>query len=227
MPRAQSSAVLLAAALACAAPAAAQAPQGAAAGPAAAADATSAVTADPATIYRREVFVYDRRGRPDPFRPLVSIGELGIRLEDLQLRGIVYNADPRRSVAVFTHADTAQSLRMRVGQRFGNVTVAAIQPRRVDVRVDEFGTSRMESLVLTRPTAGVYPAPGSQPAADGVAPAGAQPQPAGAEPAPASPRPLQRVQARNRAQAREQAQQQPTRSQPAQSPQQRQYPPRP
>lgn len=207
MPRALSRPILLAAALACAAPAAAQAP-GAPAADAAAASA-GAVTADPAIIYRREVFAYDRRGRPDPFRPLMTVGELGIRLEDLQLRGIVFNTNRRQSVAVFTHADTAQSLRMREGQRFGNVTVAAIHPRRVDVRVDEFGTSRMESITLTRPTTGVYPAPGGQPTAAAVE--GTAPGQPTAEPAPRSPQPLQRVQARNRQQAREQAQQQPTR----------------
>lgn len=208
MPRALSRSVLLAAALACAAPAAAQSPEAAAAD-AAAAPAT-VVTAEPAIIYRREVFAYDRRGRPDPFRPLMTLGELGIRLEDLQLRGIVFNPDRRLSVAVFTHADTAQSLRMRVGQRFGNVTVVAIHPRRVDVRVDEFGTSRMESIPLNRATTGVYPAPGAQPAAGTTTPtAPAQPV---AEPAPRSPQPLQRVQARNRREAREQAQQQPPRS---------------
>lgn len=213
MPRALSRPVLLlAAALACAAPVAAQAP-GASAVDAATADpatAATGVTADPAIIYRREVFAYDRRGRPDPFRPLITVGELGIRLEDLQLRGIVFNTNRRQSVAVFTHADTAQSLRLREGQRFGNVTVAAIHPRRVDVRVDEFGTARMESITLTRPTAGVYPGPGSQPS--GAPAEGTAPAPSTAEPAPRATQPLQRVQARNRQQAREQAQQQPPRS---------------
>ncbi|HET6231027.1 MAG TPA: hypothetical protein VFE05_13220 [Longimicrobiaceae bacterium] len=110
---------------------------------------------DTVAVYRREVFSYDPRGRPDPFRPLLSPVDLGIKLEDLHLTGVLYNPDPRYSMAVFAQTDsTAPPLRLHRGQRYGNLTVVAIYPRRVDVRVDQFGQSRVESIILrTRPTA--------------------------------------------------------------------------
>ena len=191
--------LFLALLLAAAPPALAQAPAEAppaGTAPAAAAGAPSAMP-DAATVYRREVFAYDRRGRPDPFRPLMSAGDLGIRLEDLRLRGVVYNPNPRLSVAVFAQADTGSSIRLRVGQRYGNLTVMAIQPRRVDVRVDEFGQSRVQSIPLRRQPfvpQNEAPPPAALPQ-QGVA----QPQAA----PPEAPQPLQSRQARQRQQARE------------------------
>lgn len=188
MPRAQTKllpllALLLAAA---AAPAQGQSPKPAAAG--------QGIQIE----YRREVFGYDRRGRPDPFRPLLTPGDLGIRLEDLRLRGVVYNPNPRLSVAVFAQADTGRSIRLRVGQRYGNLTVVGIYPRRVDVRVDEFGQSRVESVPLKRQP--FVEQPGGAPA-----PAAAPPQEATAAAAPAGP--LRTRQAQQRQQAREAQQQ--------------------
>src|SRR5690606_11919300 len=39
-------------------------------------------------LHEREVFDYDAAGRRDPFRSLLLDGELGIRIEDLTLRGV-------------------------------------------------------------------------------------------------------------------------------------------
>lgn len=192
---------ILALLLAAAPPALAQAPAGAppagAAPAAAGAAGAPAAMPDPAIVYRREVFSYDRRGRPDPFRPLMSAGDLGIRLEDLRLRGVVYNPNPRLSVAVFAQADTGSSIRLRVGQRYGNLTVLAIQPRRVDVRVDEFGQSRVQSIPLRRQPfvpQNEAPPPAAVPQQVVVQPQGAPPE---------APQPLQSRQARQRQQARE------------------------
>jgi hypothetical protein len=138
-------ALALAAALLAALPAAAQAAPAAAPGPAAA-----ALPADTGLVYKREVFQYHGVGRPDPFRPLLSAADLGVRLEDLRLTAVVYHPDPRLAVAVFTRGDTSRAIRVRVGQRIGGITVLAIYPRRVDVRVDEFGASRVESVGLKR-----------------------------------------------------------------------------
>ena len=99
-------------------------------------------------VYRREVFTYQRSGRPDPFQPLLSAADLGYRVEDLRLTSIIYSPDPRQSVAVFALADSARRFRLRTGQRLGTITVAAIHPRRVDLRVEDFGVARIESVRL-------------------------------------------------------------------------------
>ncbi len=101
--------------------------------------------------YSREVFVYDRAGRTDPFRSLLGTPDLGIRFEDLTLRGLIYNPDQRRSVAVFHDGSSDRRLRLRVGERVGGITVVAVYPRRVDVRVDEFGVARRETLYIKSP----------------------------------------------------------------------------
>ncbi len=125
----------------------------------AAADSATAVAAqessEPRIIYQREVFQYPRSGRPDPFRSLVGSGALGLRVEDLTLRGVVHDPDPRESVAIFTVAGTDRRIRARVGDRIGTIRVLAIQPRRVEVLIEEFGVPRRETLELrTTPDAG-------------------------------------------------------------------------
>lgn len=107
---------------------------------------------DTVVVYRREVFAYPAAGRPDPFRSLLNSEEFGLRLEDLVLRGIVYNQDPRQSVAVLSQTGSDRRIRVRVGQRIGGLRIVAIHPRRVDVVVDDFGVARRESLELKRET---------------------------------------------------------------------------
>src|SRR3954468_8519054 len=103
-----------------------------------------------ADVYRREVFRYQRGGRPDPFQPLLSAAELGFRVEDLHLTAVIFSSDARRSVAVFAEGDSARRYRLHQGQRLGTMTVLRIEPQRVDVRVDEFGGSRLQSIPLVR-----------------------------------------------------------------------------
>ncbi len=149
---------------------------------AAARPAAAAVPAEPALpeaeVYRREVFRYPAGGRPDPFQPLLGSEEMGVRVQDLRLVGIVYSGDPRASVATFTLPDSAQRVRLRVGQRLGSVTVLAIQPRRVDLREDEMGVSRVYQLPLERARPGVTggpPAPAPAQPAPAATPAGGRP----------------------------------------------------
>lgn len=106
---------------------------------------------EPPVVYRREVFQYPRGGRPDPFRSLVTAEELGYRVEDMQLTGVIYSPSPRMSVAVLTETQSKKRFRLRVGENIGGITVAAIYPRRVDVVVNEFGVIRRETLQLYRP----------------------------------------------------------------------------
>ena len=154
-------------------------------------------------VYRREVFAYQRGGRPDPFQPLLSAADLGFRVEDMRLTSIVYSPNPRMAMAVFaSQADTMRRYRLRVGQRLGAMTIVRIYPQRVDVRVDDYGSSRIETLQLKRAeereaaAAAAAQQPGAPPAA---APAPAQ--------EPQRPAPLRRGGARPP--APQQTQQQP------------------
>jgi hypothetical protein len=177
MKQALNRAVLAAAlALGLAAPAAAQ--------PAAPAADSSAAVVEP---YRREVFRYQRGGRPDPFQPLLSAADLGYRVEDIRLTSIVYSPDPRQSIAVFAMADSSARHRLRTGQRLGSITVVGIYPRRVDVQVNDFGTMRVQSLTLQRAVRAPAPGPGAAGATAGAGQPG-QPQPVIIQaPAPAAP----------------------------------------
>lgn len=135
-----------------AAPLAAQAPAAAAAPPAGrTAAAAPGATLPAGDVYRREVFRYLRGGRPDPFAPLLTAAELGFRVEDLRLTSIIYSPEGRRSIAVFAEgAAGARRYRLHQGQRLGTMTVLRVWPQRVDVRVDEFGGSRLQTIVLQR-----------------------------------------------------------------------------
>ncbi len=146
-------------------------------------DSPAAVSLPEAEGYRPEVFRYPAGGRPDPFLPLLSGDELGVRAQDLRLLGIVFRSIPRQSVAVFALPDCSQRVRLGVGQRLGAITVVGIQPRRVDVREEEMGVSRVYSMEV--PRAG-RPAPPPTSAPAPAAPAQAAPPPA---PAPAARRP--------------------------------------
>jgi hypothetical protein len=116
----------------------------------AAAPASAPAAIEPVEVYRREVFTYQRTGRPDPFQPLTGGAELAIRPEDLQLSGLIYSGNPRESVANFIVPGTDRRIRLRTGERFGALTVLSIYPGHVNVRVDEFGNSRIYSIQLQR-----------------------------------------------------------------------------
>lgn len=130
---------------------------------------------DPPLVYRREVFQYPRGARPDPFRSLLSAEELGYRFEDMRLTGVIYSPNSRVSVAVLTEAVSKKRFRLRVGERIGGITVAAIYPKRVDVVVNEFGVVRRETLQLRRPDP-VQEGQGQQEAAPPPAPQTPAPQ---------------------------------------------------
>lgn len=100
-------------------------------------------------VYRREVFSYPRAARPDPFRSLLQDVQVGVRFQDLRLRGVIYNSEGGRSVAVLWDEANQRRIRGSVGDRIGSVTIVAITPRRVDVVIEEFGVARRESLQLT------------------------------------------------------------------------------
>jgi hypothetical protein len=108
--------------------------------------------ADDVLSYRREVFAYPRAGRPDPFRSLATGDELGVRLEDLVLRGVMLHDDPAQSVAVLSQQGSDRRVRMRVGERVGTIRVLAIRQRSVEVVVEEFGVARRATIELRNGT---------------------------------------------------------------------------
>ena len=108
----------------------------------------------PVVVYEREVFRYPGASRPDPFRSLLLTGDLGLRLEDLTLRGVVYHSDPSRSVAILTQTGSTRRMQLRVGERIGPLRVLSIQPDRVEVVMEELGVSRRETLRIVRPQPG-------------------------------------------------------------------------
>jgi hypothetical protein len=108
--------------------------------------------ADTAVVYEREVFEYSRAGRADPFRSLMDDEELGVRLEDLTLQGVMYDADASQSVAVLSRAGSTRPVRVRVGDRIGGIRVLAIGQRRVELLIEEFGVARRGTLELKSAT---------------------------------------------------------------------------
>jgi hypothetical protein len=122
----------------------------------------SAAGPPPATelVFEREVFAYPTFERRNPFRPLVGASGAGPRFEQIRLRGIIWSADPRRSVALFGMGDAPAAQpdttglpttrRLRAGESWGNMRVNEIQRDRVVVSVEEFGLSETKVLELTR-----------------------------------------------------------------------------
>ena len=98
--------------------------------------------------YDRELFQYSRDGRADPFRSLLQDPQLGLRLEDLALVGVLHDRDPARSVAILAQKGSTRRLRVKIGERIGTVRILAIAPQSVDVLVEEFGVTRREQLAL-------------------------------------------------------------------------------
>lgn len=110
--------------------------------------ASAQAAGDTAIVYEREVFEYSRAGRPDPFRSLLDDAELGIRLEDLSLQGVMYDADVSQSVAVLARVGSERPLRVRVGDRVGGIRILSISQRSVQVLIEEFGVARRGTLEL-------------------------------------------------------------------------------
>jgi len=111
--------------------------------------AAAQVAGDTVLVYDREIFRYDRSGRPDPFRSLLTNSELGVRTEDLSLLGVIFHPNPSQSVAVLAQRGVERRFRVRVGERLGSVRIVAINQRSIDVIVEEFGLARRERLEIS------------------------------------------------------------------------------
>jgi len=110
------------------------------------------IAADAVGSYDREVYHYPTRGLRDPFRALPHMGEDRFRLEDLTLDGVVYHADPSRSIALLRRKGDSRPINLRSGEGSGAVRVLAISPDRVEIAVEEMGATRRGVLILATGT---------------------------------------------------------------------------
>ena len=100
------------------------------------------------TVIYRESFTYSADGRRDPFLSLLLTNELRPTLSDLKLSTIIYDPSSRRSIAVLRDQTNNAQYRVTTGSALGRMRVTAIHVLSVVFQIEEFGTSRMDSLVL-------------------------------------------------------------------------------
>ena len=112
-------------------------------------------------VFEREIFVYPRYERRNPFTPLIGGDRTGPRFEELQLIGVVLSTNPENSIAVFgpsvragIREGTGRSYRVRRGDTLGNIRILEIQQTRVVVEVEEFGLTEQRIMELQRPGQG-------------------------------------------------------------------------
>jgi len=110
--------------------------------PAAAAD-----SAPPPSIFR-EVYDYTPDGRRDPFNSLLLTSELRPTMSDLRLTGVLYDPANRRSGATLRDVASNVQYKVGVGSTLGRMRVSVIRNKTVIFTIEEFGTTRQDSLVL-------------------------------------------------------------------------------
>jgi hypothetical protein len=113
--------------------------------------------------FEREVFSYPTFARRNPFEPLLASTDGGPRWEGMRLEGVVYDADPRFSIAILSAgrarvrgnqggADPAgtvgQMARLRVGEKWGNIRIIEIRKNHVLIEVEEFGLTEQREMHL-------------------------------------------------------------------------------
>ena len=96
----------------------------------------------------REVYAYPRDGRRDPFVSLLTTTELRPAMSDLRLTTILFDQSGNRSVAMLRDLTTNAQYRVTTGSTLGRMRVSAIRVKSVVFTIDEFGTTRQDSLVL-------------------------------------------------------------------------------
>jgi hypothetical protein len=112
-------------------------------------------------VFEREVFVYPRYQRRNPFVRLVGGDQDGPRFDEVRLIGVVFSSDPAASIAVVGPREGATEgpgagrvYRLRRGQTLGNFRIVEIQRSRVIVVVDDFGMTEQRIMELPRPGQG-------------------------------------------------------------------------
>ncbi len=110
--------------------------------------ATKADTGAPPAIIMREDYAYSRDGRRDPFYSLMGTSELRPAISDLRLTGILFDHSGNRSVATLRDVSSNMQYRVFVGSTLGRMRVSTIRMKAVIFTIDEFGTTRQDSLFL-------------------------------------------------------------------------------
>ncbi len=108
--------------------------------------ATVDTTGTPPVIMR-EAYAYSREGRRDPYVSLLTTNELRPTMSDLRLTGILYD-EGGHSVATLRDIATNASYRVGAGTTLGRMRVSIIRLKTVVFTIDEFGTTRQDSLFL-------------------------------------------------------------------------------
>ena len=105
-------------------------------------------TSGPPPTIMRELFEYSRDGRRDPFVSLLTTTDLRPTLSDLKLTGILLDHSGRNSVATLQDLTNNMKYRISTGSTLGRMRVTAIKSMAVIFTIDEFGTTRKDSLIL-------------------------------------------------------------------------------
>lgn len=104
-------------------------------------------TAGTTPVIMRESYDYSREGRRDPFVSLLTTNELRPTMSDLRLTGILFDQGGH-SVATLRDLGSNASYRVATGATLGRMRVSAIRLKTVVFTIDEFGTTRQDSLYL-------------------------------------------------------------------------------
>jgi len=104
-------------------------------------------TAGTMPVIMRESYDYSREGRRDPFVSLLTTNELRPTMSDLRLTGILFDQGGH-SVATLRDIGTNASYRVSAGATLGRMRVSIIRLKTVVFTIDEFGTTRQDSLYL-------------------------------------------------------------------------------
>jgi hypothetical protein len=100
----------------------------------------------------REIFAYNGGGRRDPFKSLMTAGDLRPLLSEVRLTSVAYDRTGGNSVAILRDLGTKEQYRVRTGQRLGRMRVVRILPQSIVFTIEELGYSRQETLALTDST---------------------------------------------------------------------------
>ncbi|HEY5062347.1 MAG TPA: hypothetical protein VII52_12475, partial [Gemmatimonadaceae bacterium] len=111
-------------------------------------DIATVDSSGPPPTIMRELYEYPRDGRRDPFISLLTTNELRPTMSDLRLTGILFDQSGSHSVATLRDVMTNAQYRVSTGTALGRMRVSAIRVKTVVFTIDEFGTTRQDSLVL-------------------------------------------------------------------------------
>ena len=103
----------------------------------------------PGTPISRETYAYSGGSR-DPFASVIDGGTVGPELADLDLTAIYYLNPPQSSVAVLRDRLNGKIYSVREGERLGRMRVSDIRLKDVTFAIDDYGTTRQETLSLRK-----------------------------------------------------------------------------